>query len=349
MFIAIPNELVAQIDTNENVKKAIIKLFGLFYDETHKWYFRYEGDDEDLYDTPFLDSFRPVITEGIKSSIYNSDINYYVEILPDEDSIEKVGQRAILKDEIEVTRYPKLGNHRVTISSHQNKVEYLSISMIETFLKQPLKILVENIESDSLFVEKCLKIFADIDPDHPNIMFENGGGCGTVGKVLEKLGGKHRLICIVDSDQTSPGVKEEHTIKTHQRLIETCKEYGYVIHFLNKREMENYLPEDAIAQFLVEIKNNPQYQIHPYFSLFSPNHKDFFDMKKGMTSEKMKDPIWDDIRANLNEIAAASQGRIRGFDEIWQAFHFVTSREALESRDSNGELEELVIKITSLV
>ena len=346
MFVNIPNELIAEIETNETIKKSLLLLFTMFYLDDHQWLLG-PDDDETLYDTMTLGSYRDFIKDHINRSIYRKP-DRIVQVCTDSSMIQNLQMQLGDQKDIELIQYTALHDERLTIKSPTQIREVITLALIDPFLKQPLKIIVENIESDSLFIETCLLHFADIDFGDNRIKFENGGGSSAI-HVANKLAGKHRVICIVDSDQESPGVIPEDKVKLHHNLREICTHYGYELYFLCKKEMENYLPESALEKYLTEERNFRICTEHPYFSRLSPEQRDFFDMKDGLPRSKLHHPIWNEIRAAFDEIATTND-KVKGFEkQIWRAFAFVESRKELEERDRQGELEKLVKLIHSLM
>lgn len=354
-MINFPNELMSQIG-NEKVAKIIKFLFCYFETGRHEWFIN-DQDDMKLFETDILGSYSSYIKKQVvQKTLYGSERYENRTIVQVFSSIEELNN--LIQDKISVMEGVQileyLDGHRYTVILKETRYELITIDTVMDFLGQPLKIVLENVESDRLFVEKCLELLGEKQIDELWIEFVHGGG-SDLAKVAQSYNGKCRTFCLIDSDVISPPniyntPAKPKTIKNIERI---CQDNGYSFHILNKREMENYLPDRVLKIYLEQKSRDFE---HIYFNL-SSQCKDYFDMKKGLTSRNLELPIWGAYKEMINqgneEIAATAIGKksvVEGFGEdVWKAFQYVESAEELISRDSNDELKNLAEKIIQLV
>lgn len=155
------------------------------------------------------------------------------------------------------------------------------------FLLQPLSIVLENGLNDSHFMKAIFRCF---DPSktlsrHEEegwIRFENAGGCSNVKSFIKSrigyLGDKTKFLrcyVLLDGDRrfpadTTPSIK-------YTQLKNQLTAWGVSYHILEKRSMENYLPDEAIMSF--SNKENQQW-LAAYQSL-TPQEKDYYCIAEG--------------------------------------------------------------------
>jgi hypothetical protein len=138
------------------------------------------------------------------------------------------------------------------------------------------------------------------------VEFANAGGAGNYINFIDELKGRftgdqfpkqdHRYLrcfVIVDSDKAYP---TEELKKDKTDLIAYLKVNNIPFHILEKREMENYLPDEAFG----DITDNEEY-IRAFLHL-SPIQKDYFDVEKGFNRKKF-DKLSDPIQAHLDSLS----------------------------------------------
>lgn len=161
------------------------------------------------------------------------------------------------------------------------------------FLDQPFTIILENNNNDAPFFEKLIEEFKTKSKkirhldDNGWLEYGNAGGCGNIPnfingnlKIFKGLPKKNkyeylRCFTLVDSDKKHPNDNNNEREKLKNYLIENNIPY----HILEKREMENYLPADAIP----ETPKNRDF-LDAYKRL-SPVQQDFFDIEKGFDNK----------------------------------------------------------------
>lgn len=163
------------------------------------------------------------------------------------------------------------------------------------YLSEPLKIIVENSNNDAHFVNAIMKCFdgEKFIKDRKNgwIKFENAGGttniinaCGELLKMFRSLPKPNKLylraFAIIDCDRIHPTMPLSIE---KEKVINFLNENDIPYHVLEKREMENYLPDEVIDTIV-----DSREFVEAYLRL-SPIQKDFFDLEKGFKNKNFND------------------------------------------------------------
>ena len=120
------------------------------------------------------------------------------------------------------------------------------------------------------------------------LAFENAGGANNIinfitGKLnafngLPKANHRYlRAFVLIDSDRKYKG---DNVRQEKEKLITFLDENNIPNHCLTKREMENYLPDEAFK----EISDNRDF-VEAYLRL-TPEQKDYFDIEKGFPNKR---------------------------------------------------------------
>jgi len=261
LFYTISKQL---FDAEFNVKH-LNKIWHLCID----WHKFYQSDDDDIDATMDSSWFR---------QLSQSDQELYQ--LAVTDSIQIGDKTASIKVFIGLT-------HNAEEAFH--------------YLSSPLKIILENSFNDAHFLKsifKCFRQDAKQISQHiedRKVVFGMGGGSSIEqviradmasfeGPAFPKENYKYlRCIVLLDSDKK---YRNEELKVGLTNLTGFLEEHEICYHILEKREMENYLPEEVFS----EIGENREF-INAYLSL-SSEQKDYFDLEKG----------FDDINfGSLNE------------------------------------------------
>lgn len=162
------------------------------------------------------------------------------------------------------------------------------------YLLQPLSVIVENSLNDGHFLLAVFRCFDEsqrlIDGYREGwLQFENAGGCGNVRNFLEArrqfFGGKLKFLrCFVllDGDKRFPN----EVVGKYNKLIGMLTEWRIPYHILEKRCIENYLPDEAMKRSF-DNKRNREW-INAYMSL-SEVQKDYFCVAEGFQKELTKE------------------------------------------------------------
>jgi len=175
------------------------------------------------------------------------------------------------------------------ITNEEIKENYvLNLDEAYAYLTQPLYIVLENSYNDRHFVNALIDNFSNKGKKirrHLNqrfISYLNGGGCTNIKSVLEeKIEAFNDLpregsfyfrgFVLIDSDSEYEGDIKQSRTDLKNYLDGNRIKY----HFLTKREMENYLPEEVYES----IADNQEY-IAAYKRL-TPIQKDYLDIENG--------------------------------------------------------------------
>ena len=238
------------------------------------------------------------------------------------------------------------------------------------FFNQPVSIILENSLNDQYFLKAIIKYCDDSNKiekylNNGWIQFENAGGCTNTknfikGKLqsfnfLSNESGKEvsyylRCFVLLDSDKRYPKapIKDEYP-----KLLNFLDENDITYHILHKRCMENYMPDvvfNAIANTPKQIE-----WVNAYCHL-SKDEKDFLNIEKGF-SKDTREQLEEGIKKLYLNLSSTNYEILnKGFylpkfkTEFPKNYgHHQVDKESLESRDSMGELKEIVAKIVKLL
>ena len=161
------------------------------------------------------------------------------------------------------------------------------------YLLQPLSLLVENSVNDTHFLRALFRAYATQEclktaERNNELQFVNAGGCTNVERFIKAqvahYGGKTKFLrywVLLDGDKRYP----HHVVTKYHKVVRKLHEWNVEYHILDKRSMENYMPDDAID--LMQIKNNINW-INAYKSL-SEEQKDYFNVAGGFYEDLSKE------------------------------------------------------------
>jgi hypothetical protein len=183
------------------------------------------------------------------------------------------------------------------VISLENNLNHFTIIEAIKYLEQPFTLILENSHNDAHFINCLIKHFRRQSKtlkthlEERWVEFGMGGGSTILDTINTKLQSFSSMIfpkdklcylrffVLTDSDKNHP----ETPLDSHKiNLRLTLEQYKIPYHFLEKREMENYLPDEAFS----EIKNNTEF-IQAYLKL-TPIQKDYFDLEKGFSDKNFK-------------------------------------------------------------
>ena len=272
-------------------------------------------------------------------------------------------------------------SHQIVISN--SSTDYFSIREAIKYLEQPFSLIIENKLNDAPFFDSLIKHFpkqSEKIKKHKAerwFKYDMGGGSTIIhnlraemrsfeGAIYKKHASEYlRCFVLIDSDRSFPN--DELKIET-KMLIDFLNRCKISFHILEKREMENYLPDEAFS----EIADNREF-VDAFLNL-SPVQKDYFDLEKGFVDKRFEQfrgeiqelylSVPDKDRTIFRKQALAS---INGnednfksdFPKLFQTVKVnrenLLARCAHHSNDSNihpynpNELPELLIQISSLL
>lgn len=179
------------------------------------------------------------------------------------------------------------------VVSDSGSPDHFTLEEAIAYLNQPYKILLENSDNDAYFLEALCRNFKKrsrkITRFRENLFLEyaNAGGKSNIRHFVESELKKYghlpkspenylRLFILVDSDSEYEN-DEKPEVSSLKSYLDTLK---VPYHVLTKREMENYLPDEAFA-----IIGGNQAFIQAYLRL-EPEQKDFFDLERGFPNRR---------------------------------------------------------------
>lgn len=238
------------------------------------------------------------------------------------------------------------------------------------YFNQTFIIILENRLNDSYFLNALIENFKKRSKiikrhlDNGWLDYGNGGGLDNIinevnammrsFENLPKENHKYlRCFVLVDSDKKFPN----DTIKQNRvKLFQFLNKISIPYHELEKREMENYLPDEVIET----IENNNDF-IQAYLRL-NDSQKDYFDLEEGFTVNlDSSSAEIQELYANVsvadfkvlrnNKIQLASSFKSE-FPKLFS--HPKTTQAALKNRVSHqandaNELETILDKISKLL
>jgi hypothetical protein len=223
-------------------------------------------------------------------------------------------------------------------------------------LETPAFVIVENGESDRAFLEAMLRAFGRaalkeaLDRRLWEVVSAGGGGeiPKRLGECIAKIGeGPRRVLILSDSDRLTPG-EQTKIVKD----ITTCaQEHGVEAILLGKREIENYLPYEALWE-----KSRHRPRCNAFLQLAQPQ-RDHYDMKKGFVVNRQTGEVR--IPAAQQKLFASVRPRRvleelqGGFgDKVWASFQStkVTERAMRDlCPDDEEEIPRLLDVIEAMI
>jgi len=188
-------------------------------------------------------------------------------------------------------------NYSVSNTNQSNTTFSLDESII--FFNQPFQIILENSSNDCYFLNAMINNFKKVAKkirifkrEHW-LRYEMGGGADNIINFIEAEKNNHggqtkflKCYVLIDSDLEYPLTPNPKRKKLEEYLEKNKVRY----HILEKREMENYLPDQ-----IVEKVSGDEF-IKTYLGLSQPQ-KDYIDLENGfqynrMSLEKRKPEIF---------------------------------------------------------
>jgi hypothetical protein len=325
----------------------------------------------------------------IKEDIFKSnnfkELNYLIQILTHKQRYALFVEWTLIKDtalynkldaddqkEIEenynrIATEELMPTHFVSFTSADNQ---FNLEEAIRFFIQPVSIILENSLNDQYFVMAIIKHFDASEEviKHFNngwIQFENAGGCTNIPNFIDaklqsfnNLAAKYskskndylRCFVIMDSDKCYLGM----SLKPDKQKVETyLDEVGVKKHILEKREMENYIPDSILAGF------NDVY-LNLYLKL-TRVQKDYFDLEKGFNKNRSDKNFDANIRALYRSITDTDWKTLKNgikcppydkqfkseFPKLFEDKNI--NKMNLSTRTGSNELQDILNKITSLL
>jgi hypothetical protein len=179
---------------------------------------------------------------------------------------------------------------RLLLVGKHNPPDSLDPAKAAKFLGTPLRILMENRNTDGAFLDAILSVLADPEVVRLKrtqaLVYDSGGGGGELKKLVEEVhaqaadgGFPLRAVVFTDSDSRWPG--DIGPLATAIR--ETCERLDIPHVILGKRAIENYVPDEAIAEWLDESGYTTKQASIAALLRLTPEQRDHFPFKKGLS------------------------------------------------------------------
>lgn len=264
-----------------------------------------------------------------------------------------------------------------------NKKDVSNFNIEESirFFSQPVSIILENNKNDAYFIKSIIE-YLDTNgvlKEHLKngwIKFENAGGCSNVKNFLEgELNSfedlafrnhrnkfdYYRGIVILDSDKDYPtqSIQPKYGI-----LLNFLESIGLKdnIHILEKRMMDNYMPDEVFDEIILELTNSKddgilKKWINVYKNLDS-TQKDFLKYYDGFSFDFNNltvgvQTLYNNQQgANFDILKSGFKYKVKGFKNEFPLKFSTSSRvnkHTLESRSGSNELNLILSKISKLL
>lgn len=245
---------------------------------------------------------------------------------------------------------------------------HLSPRVARLFLSQPLRILMENTESDGLFLNAVLDV---LGPDElqalrqcrpPALEYDSAGGSELPKRIRRYLndpdwqGIPRRLFAFADSDRRTHDA-DLASSSVAKGVTKVCTERHVPYHVLRKRSIENYLPQEALEAWAA-LPNHVSFRPRvAMMARLDPEQRDYFPMKKGFLNgipEEQEDlfasPRWPE--ADRRDFPRRESGFGPDIVNLFRDHRDAITPEALRRRcgplsadDDTTELDQLVALI----
>lgn len=315
---------------------------------------------------------------------YNILVNFQeIQQLPLYQELS-ITEKEMIQEEFDKAVTEGISHGKYTITNKNKRKNTFNIEEAIRYFMQPVSILLENSLNDSYFLRA---IFWHFDVDENNgkrklfefvkndwVQFVNAGGWTNIqnyitGKLksfehLAAINQKDihtylRCFVLMDSDKLTPS--DSSTEK--DKLKYWLEEKEIIVHILNKRAMENYMPDNVIDELITQFDKRVKQWVNVYKKL-TPEQKNYLDYNKGFEKRKSRteQPIKvQQLYSNLSEIEyqVLNQGlQLRKFKDRFPALFEKNPsssiyKGSLLAREGGTEVEneflEIIKKINDLL
>lgn len=334
MVISISKKLWTLSFSDTSIYRSIKKILSWIEDGKHSLIFEKGIDTNQIVNSKEYYNYSEIIKSCVKRHYYSEDNNKKVVRITITNQLSIDDKRSFYDGLLLVQDFDGIEYH------------YIDISKIDTYLGR-LLITVENIESDKRFIQAAYRTFRGRELCiEREVQFIHGGGNTIDRVVIENSIFPVRMICIIDSDRKFPEMPIKESKKV-QDLLPICEQKNLVLIVLERREIENYLPLEALEAWLDKQRRSKE-KDHPFF-MFTQEQKAFFDLKKGLKKEDIENKKVQDL---YNGYCSDDSQKvlINGFGKsVWQAFEEVAASTQNAFNDCELEITRMVGTIESLL
>lgn len=208
-------------------------------------------------------SEKPAMSNNTKAKVY---VEY--DLISDTDLFERLDSidREFLEDSFKQYFYEDDSEIKYIVSN-QIKNDFFNLDEAILLLKEPFWIILENNKNDENFIKSIIFHFDNTEDKYLTdcvknrwIQFDNAGGCGNVKNLIKgrlnsfenfaaqnntELKKYYNAFVILDSDKDfeNQDIKQDYI-----NLIEYLETINVNFHVLEKRAMENYMPDEVLSE-----------------------------------------------------------------------------------------------------
>lgn len=248
--------------------------------------------------------------------------------------------------EIVTQAYKSVANSRQTLVSHSD-CGMCDPEKIASFYTLPSLLVVENAHTDG----KWIRLVAEkLRPSvgrcftgkQPMIQVAHAGGIGEIPKELRRHAQGYlnvrpsgkiplRVVALCDSDAKEPGRPSPQA----KEVRAAAEEIGAAAHMLNKRTIENYVPDNSLRDY-ARLRSDRAAVVRKIISLQRPA-RDHYPMKSGLTAAERdaftaRYPGGIELNAGLGDF----------MPDLLENLYHTVERQGLMERDGSGELDRLL-------
>lgn len=232
-------------------------------------------------------------------------------------------------------------------------------------LEEPLRVVVEDRESDGLFLDVVVRTLGpeelvelyELQPSPLKVVSPGGRDkirrhLETDLQEIEKRKYPGRLLVVFDSDAARPGQPSRES----QRIAELCKKHGLPHHRLRKREMESYVPQEALEAWAGEPENQDHRRAIDRLRRLSRPQRDHLP-KKGFSNglPNNSGTLYEDVSDEDQDLLRWTSRRVKPFEEALNRHRDAITARNLRERcgpegsDDRDELDQLLKKLMRLL
>jgi hypothetical protein len=263
--------------------------------------------------------------------------------------------RELFEKAIKATAYPNTLHKRRWTVSLTDGSDSLIPQAAACYFRKPLYVCVENEVTDGIFLNAVISMLATPELrsfmgrcDGSPIQTDHAGGSGELYKLIERRiveakedGLPFRAIVFTDSDERFPGDRG-HDQRQPLRIAELCKDNGIGCLVLQKKAIENYIPDEVLRGWANEPGKQVVRALVDTVCRLTTEQRDHLPMK-----HKLKTNIPD--VADLFESVADSDMRILKNECFGNEIIMLLktnsqhlTADGLRARDGKSELDSLI-------
>ena len=233
-----------------------------------------------------------------------------------------------------------------------------SLQSLTPLLSKPLYIVLENSESDGVFIRTLARVFKNKARkinralESGWIILDNAGGTNMIiPRVTYLTRINVRVFVLTDSDKKYPACPLEGSIK---EIKEYCETHNIAFHILNKREIENYIPLEALKTLSVSCDD-----LCAAIESLKPEQADYYDLEKGFSNKSLPQAhhksLFDDLLpGTFNVLRNSFDGRGVHKNQLFPLFESdKTTRERLLEKcahqEDPNELHKIIDSINEIL